>query len=156
MSLGFSYMGLIYMLMLLLPNFLWAKNKPKDYENYVQNENGVLRVLERVGEIAVSYFVLFFTDFNLKPWSGWSWWLVLSFLFMVLYEIYWVRYFRSEKTMADFYSSLFGVPVAGATLPVAGFFFLAIYGKSIFLLLSVLVLGIGHIGIHLGHRKESK
>ena len=68
MSLGFSYMGLIYMLMLLLPNFLWVKNKPKDYENYVQNENGVLRVLERAGEIAVSYFVLFFTDFNLKPW----------------------------------------------------------------------------------------
>ncbi len=156
MSLGFSYMGLIYMLMLLLPNFLWVKNKPKDYENYVQNENGVLRVLERAGEIAVSYFVLFFTDFNLKPWSGWSWWLVLSFLFMVLYEIYWIRYFRSEKTMADFYSSLLGVPVAGATLPVAGFFFLALYGKSIFLLLSVLVLGIGHIGIHLGHRKESK
>ena len=156
MSLGLSYMGLIYMLMLLLPNFLWVKNKPKDYENYVQNENGVLRVLERAGEIAVSYFVLFFTDFNLKPWSGWSWWLVLSFLFMVLYEIYWIRYFRSEKTMADFYSSLLGVPVAGATLPVAGFFFLALYGKSIFLLLSVLVLGIGHIGIHLGHRKESK
>lgn len=40
---------------------------------------------------------------------------------MVMYEIYWVRYFRSEKSMRDFYSSLLGVPVAGATLPVLVF-----------------------------------
>ena len=45
-----------------------------------------------------------------------------SFLLMVLYEIYWIRYFRSEKRMEDFYSSLLGIPVAGATLPVAAFF----------------------------------
>jgi hypothetical protein len=67
---------------------------------------------------------------------------------MVLYEIYWVRYFRSEKTMGDFYSSLLGVPVAGATLPVAAFFLLAIYGRNIFLVLAVMILGVGHIGIH--------
>lgn len=52
---------------------------------------------------------------------------------MVLYEIYWIRYFRSEKTMRDFYSSLLGVPVAGATLPVAAFMLLAIYGKNVVL-----------------------
>ena len=73
---------------------------------------------------------------------------------MLLYEIYWIRYFRSAKTMQDFYSSLFGVPVAGATLPVVGFFLLALYGKNLFLLLSTIVLGIGHIGIHWMHREE--
>jgi len=156
MSLGFSYIGFIYLAMLLLPNFLWMKNKPKDYESYVQNENGVLLALERAGEVSVSCLALIFTDFNIKPWSGWSWWLVLSFLWMVLYEVYWIRYFRSEKTMKDFYSSLLGVPVAGATLPVAGFFFLAIYGKNILLMLAVSILGVGHIGIHLGHLKEIK
>ena len=56
--------------------------------------------------------------------------------------------------MYDFYSSLLGVPVAGASLPVAAFFLLGIYGKNLFLLISVIVLGIGHIGIHLGHRRE--
>ena len=90
----------------------------------------------------------------IKPWSSWSWWLVLSFVLMILYEVFWIRYFRSEKTMKDFYSSILGIPVAGATLPVLAFLLLAIYGKNIILGIAVVILGIGHIGIHLMHRRE--
>ena len=53
----------------------------------------------------------------------------------------------------DFYSSLLGIPVAGATLPVVAFFMLGIYGKVIWMITAVVLLGIGHIGIHLQHRK---
>lgn len=73
---------------------------------------------------------------------------------MILYEIYWVRYFKSEKTMVDFYRSLLGIPVAGASLPVAAFLLLGVYGRNIFMIISAVILGIGHIGIHLQHRKE--
>ena len=90
----------------------------------------------------------------IKPWFSWSWWLVLSFVLMILYEVFWIRYFRSEKTMKDFYSSILGIPVAGATLPVLAFLLLAIYGKNIILGIAVVILGIGHIGIHLMHRRE--
>ncbi len=55
--------------------------------------------------------------------------------------------------MADFYSSLLGIPVAGAALPVAVFFLLGIYGKVIWMLIATVILGIGHIGIHLQHKK---
>ena len=37
---------------------------------------------------------------------------------------------------------------------VLAFLLLAIYGKNIVLGIAVLILGIGHIGIHLMHRKE--
>ena len=47
-------------------------------------------------------------------------------------------------------------PVAGATLPVLAFLLLGIYGKLIWLILSAVILGIGHIGIHWTHRKEVK
>lgn len=151
---GFSYVGLIYLLMLFIPNGIWAKNQPKDYEQYVKNENKVLQIFERVGEVLVCCFVLIFSDFNIRFNSIWCLWLAVSFLFMLLYELYWLRYFRSEKTMADFYSSICGVPVAGATLPVCAFFLLGIYGCNIFLIVSVVILGIGHIGIHLNHYKE--
>lgn len=154
MQFGFSYVGLVYLIMLMLPNILWTKNQPKDYEKYVGNENKVLLFLERAGEVLVTCLALIFSDFNLKPWSVWFWWLAASFLLMVCYELYWVRYFRSEKTMADFYSSFLGVPVAGASLPVAAFFLLAVYGRNPALLIAVMILGIGHIGIHLMHRKE--
>jgi hypothetical protein len=46
------------------------------------------------------------------------------------------------------------VKVAGATLPVLAFLLLAIYGKNIILGIAVVILGIGHIGIHLMHRRE--
>ena len=154
MHFGFAYIGLLYLVMLMTPNIIWTKHQPKDYEKYAKNENKILLMMERIGEIAVSCLVLIFSDFNIRAWSNWSWCLLISFGLMVLYEIYWVRYFRSEKTMGDFYSSLMGVPVAGATLPVAAFFLLAIYGRNIFLALAVVILGVGHIGIHLMHRKE--
>lgn len=154
MNIGFSCTGLIYLVMLMLPNMIWTKNQPKDYEKYVGNENKVLLALERSGEVLVSCAVLIFSDFNIKEWSNWSWWLAVSFMLMLLYEVYWIRYFKSEKTMQDFYSSILGIPVAGATLPVMAFMLLAIYGKNAVLAIAVFILGIGHIGIHLMHRKE--
>ena len=49
MKLGFSYIGLIWLVMLFVPNFIWMKNKPKDYEEYAKKENKVLLAFERVG-----------------------------------------------------------------------------------------------------------
>ena len=101
MNFGFSYVGLIFLIMLMLPNIAWTKNQPKDYEKYVVNENKVLLALERIGEVLVSCAALIFSDFNFRPWSSRS-----------------------------------------------------VYGKNIILGVAVLILGIGHIGIHLIHKKE--
>lgn len=156
MNFGFSYVGLIYLLMLFIPNILWSKNKPKDYEKYVVNENKILLMFERIGEVIVSCFVLIFSDFNINEITLWSLWLFVSFVFMILYEIYWVRYFKSKRLLKDFYSSLLGIPVVGATLPVVAFLLLGIYGKNIFLIISAIILGIGHIGVHIIHYNEIK
>ncbi|MBR2744987.1 MAG: hypothetical protein IKE01_06835 [Clostridia bacterium] len=156
MNIGFSYVGLIFILMLMIPNILWSKNKPKDYEKYEKNENKVLLALERIGEVGNTCLVLIFSDFNINCISNWSIILLIAFLLMILYEIYWIRYFKSNKTMNDMYSSILGVPVAGATLPVVSFLLLGVYGKNVPLIVSSIILGIGHIGIHLNHRKEAK
>lgn len=150
--LGFSYMGLIFLLMLIIPNLIWTKKQPQGYS--AENENKLLVLLERVGEVLTTCCVLIFSDFNLQGVSKWSMWLAAAFALMVMYEIWWVRYFKSQRKLADFYSSFLGVPVAGATLPVAAFFLLGIYGKVIWMMIASIVLGIGHIGIHLQHRKE--
>ena len=154
MNFGFSYIGVIFLAMLMVPNIIWTKNKPVDYEKYVKNENKLLAALERVGEALVSCVSLIFSDFNINGVSTWSIWLLVAFLLMIMYEVYWIRYFRSSKTMKDFYCDLLGIPVAGASLPVAAFLLLGIYGRNIFLIISVVILGIGHIGIHLEHKKE--
>ncbi len=154
MQLGFSYVGPVFLLLLIVPNLWWTKNKPHDYEKYVGNENRVLRILERAGEVLVTGVALIFADFRVGTISARSLWLLAAVILMILYEIYWVRYFRSEKTMRDFYSSLLGIPVAGATLPVAAFLLLGIYGKNLLMILAVVILGIGHIGIHWQHKRD--
>lgn len=154
MHFGFSYIGLLFLIMLTAPNLLWTRNKPKDYDKYAANEKKVLLAMERIGEVAVSCLALIFSDFNVQGVSTWGIWLLAACTLMILYEVYWIRYFKSAKTMRDFYSSLLGIPVAGATLPVAAFFLLGIYGRNPLLIAAVTVLGIGHIGIHMEHRKE--
>ncbi len=149
---GFSYVGLIFLLMLFVPNIIWARNIPEGYSS--DGENKVLGILERIGEAAATCCALIFSDFNLRPWSPWCLWLVAAFGLMVLYELWWVRYFRGKRTMDDFYCKFLGISVPGAVLPVAAFLLLGIYGKVIWMILAAIILGIGHIGIHLQHRRD--
>lgn len=153
---GFSYVGFIYLLMLFIPNIFWTKYKPAGYDNIVSNESKILLGLERTGQVLVSCVAIIFNDYNLRPFSLWSLWLIVSFSLMIIYEIYWIRYFNSKHTLEDFYGSFLGVPVPGASLPVVAFLLLGIYGRVIWLIISIIILGIGHIGIHLQHLKESE
>jgi hypothetical protein len=147
-----SYTGLLFLIMLIVPNLFWAKYPPKGYAS--DKENKILVFLERLGEICASCSLLIFSDLNPDREAGlWNLWLVFSGVIMLLYEYWWVRYFRSSKQLRDFYSSLLGIPVPGAVLPVAALLIMGIYGKVIWVVLSAAILGTGHIGIHLQHAK---
>ncbi|WP_136603895.1 hypothetical protein [Paenibacillus dokdonensis] len=152
--LGFSYVGLIYLLMLFIPNIIWSKSQPIDSEK--THENKVLILFERVGQVGCTGSVLIFSDFNIAAFSAWSWWLISSFLLMVFYETCWIRYFTNEHTKRDFYRSFYGIPVPLASLPVMAFLLLGIYGEVIWLIAFDIILGIGHIGVHIQHLKAIK
>lgn len=151
---GFSYVGLVFLLMLFVPNILWAKQPPEGYEALERNEPKPLLFLERSGQVLTTCCALCFAELNLHGLSPRCLWLLAAFGLLALYDICWVRYFRSERTLADFYGSQFGIPVPLAILPVTAFFLLGVYGKVVWLMLSAVILGTGHIGIHLRHRKE--
>lgn len=148
---GFSYVGLIYLLMLFIPNIIWTGHKPIDYDS--SDENKILLAFERIGQVCCTCCIVAFSDFNIAHFSLWSLWQIISFLLMVLYEICWIRYFTCEPTQKNFYRNLWFIPVPLATLPVMAFLLLGIYGKVIWLILSAVIIGIGHIGIHLQHVK---
>lgn len=150
---GFSYIGLIFLLMLIIPNILWAKSLPQGED--AGGESKVLGCFERVGQVFVTCTLLTFSDFHLQGWSLWLLWLIAAIALMVMYECWWIRYFQSERTKACFYSSFLGIPVAGAALPVMAFVCLGIYGKVIWLILAAVIFGVGHIGIHLDHRRKA-
>ncbi len=70
--------------------------------------------------------------------------------FDALYEAAWVRYFL-KPALKNFYKSFLLIPLPLASLPVSAFLLLGIYGKVIWLIISALILGVGHIGIHIQH-----
>lgn len=161
--LGFSHIGMLFLMMLFIPNMIWAKHQPKDYEKYVVKENKVLLLFEKIGEVLVSVFAFIFPALNpvvyTSPYGtvfpARIYYLVLACVCMLLYEGYWIKYFKSEKYMKDMYRDFAGVPLAGATLPVMAFALLAVYAKNLLLLIAVMILAVGHIGIHYQHYKET-
>src|SRR5665213_2617880 len=141
---GFSYVGSVFLLALFVPNVMWAIfARPQGYDP--SSENRVLWTLERVGQVLTVATAVLFANTNLRPWTPWSWWLVAAAVLMTAYEIGWIRYFASGRTMRDFYRSLLGVPVPLATLPVTAFLFLGVYGHLLPLIVATVMLGIGHI-----------
>ena len=149
---GFSYVGLIYLLLLWVPNLLWARHLPAGYDP--SGESKALLVFERAGQVLYTASVLLFNDYNPRTLEPWTAWLFASAALMLLYEVFWIRYFRGKRTMRDFYRSLWGIPAPGGTLPVLAFFLLGIYGRVIWLIGSSAILGVGHVGIHIQHIKH--
>ena len=160
---GFCVTGFVFLLMLFIPNIYWGmKAKPKGYDEVAKDENKILLLFERAGEVMVTCEFLIFPALNpylklLPEGVFFDWKIIMSvaaLVLMILYECYWIRYFRSERTLKDQYSSFAGFPVAGATLPVIAVFLLGLYSMNLIVTFSGIILGIGHIGIHLRHYKE--
>lgn len=150
---GFSFVGAAFLAALFVPNLWWAwRGRPDGYD--ATDEPRLLGIVERCGQVLTTAAALVFDDTGLRPFSAWSWWLVAATAVMVTYLCCWIRYGRSSRTVASFYRSLGPVPVPLATLPVAAFVLLGVYGTLPPLIAAALLLGVGHIGIHLHHLRR--
>lgn len=160
--LGFSAGGLLFLLMLYIPNILSIRFLPEGYGKMSSQENPVLQFLEKAGEIGLTITAVIFSDFNPRiivssngiQFPAAMMYFLLAFMIMTLYNLYWIHYFRSQRTMKDFYNDYAGFPLAGATLPVLAALLLGAYGRNLYMLAAAVCLGIGHVGIHYNHWKD--
>lgn len=155
MQFGFSAVGLVMLAMLFVPSIIWGRRQPLGYTEIAERKSPALCIFERVGQIAVTASALVFVcpEGYAMPWLLW---LAPTFALMLLYEAAWVRYFRSDGEVRDMYRPLGFIPVPLATLPVAAFVLLGIWQQSPITVAAAIVLGVGHIGIHLGHLKDCR
>lgn len=161
-QLGFSVAGLIFLLMMFIPNILFTRFLPEGYMDLSSQENRILQFFEKAGEIGITIVAVMFSDFNPRiiiskngiQFPAAFAYLFLAFIVMIIYDLYWIHYFRSEKTMKDFYYDYAGVPLAGASLPVLAALLFSAYGKNLYMLAAAVCLGIGHLGIHYKHWKS--
>lgn len=153
MQFGFSIVGVAFLAMLFVPNIRWAKNQPQGYDQIAAHEDKTLLMFERAGQVLTTTSAVVFVcpqGFSLP----WLLWLLAAILLMVLYEVAWVRYFKDGERLDGMYQPLGPIPVPIASLPVAAFLLLGIWYQSPIAAISAVILGIGHIGIHLGHLRE--
>ena len=90
MQFGFSVVGVVFLLMLFVPNIRWAKNQPQGYEELASHEDKTLLMFERVGQVLTTCSAVVFVCPRAFSFP-WLLWLVVAFSLMVLYEIAWVR-----------------------------------------------------------------
>ena len=153
MQFGLSIVGIVFLAMLFMPNIKWAKNQPLGYEELSRHENKILLVFERIGQVlATTSAVIFVCPRGLS--FPWLLWLIAALLLMLLYEVAWARYFKGGEKLDGMYQPLGPIPVPIATLPVAALALLGIWYQSPIAVIAAIILGIGHIGIHLGHLRE--
>ena len=99
-SIYLSWLGIVYLIMLFIPNFFWTKHQPLGYD--AKSENLILLTLERIGQVLVTCFAII--SFQKIIWQ-WDILLIIATIAMFFYEGYWIRYFHSDCTLQDFYSS---------------------------------------------------
>lgn len=153
MQFGFSIVGVVFLAMLFIPNIRWAKNQPLGYEELSRRESKVLLTFERIGQVLATASAVVFVcpqGFSLP----WLLWLLAAFLLMLLYELAWACYFEGGEKLDGMYQPLGPIPVPIASLPVAALALLGIWYQSPITVIAAVILGIGHIGIHLGHLRE--
>lgn len=148
-TLGFSYIGFIFLCCLFIPNIFYGLHLPVD--NLKIEENKLLLAFERIGQVLCTILVIIFDDFNIHEINFWTIWLGIVFILLVLYLLCWRRYFLGKHVSRDFYRPFLGIPLPLAVLPVVAVFLLSVYGKVIWLGIAAIVLGIGHIGITAQH-----
>ena len=153
MQFGFSIVGVVFLAMLFIPNIKWAKNQPLGYDELSRRENKTLLMFERVGQmLATTSAVVFVCPRGFS--FPWFLWLIAAFLLMLLYEVAWARYFKGGERLDGMYQPLGPIPVPIASLPVAALVLLGIWYQSPITVIAAIILGIGHIGIHLEHLRE--
>ena len=153
MQFGFSIVGVVFLAMLFVPNIRWAKSQPPGYEEISRHEDKALLLFERIGQVLATCSAVVFVcpqGFSLP----WLLWLLIAFLLMLLYEAAWIRYFKGGEKLVDMYRPLGPIPVPIASLPVVAFALLGIWHQSPIAVIAAVILGISHIGIHLGHLRE--
>lgn len=143
MQYGFSYMGFLFALLVVGPSFYWINLK--GYEGYWARKSGIFQGMERIGLTASLCVMLIFRNYNYQGVNGWLLFLVLAWIFLLLYELHWILCRKRGQ-----------LPVVLGRVPMTvlsglALLFLGIYGRSLYLVLSALLYGVGH---SFGDREE--
>ncbi|OCL26276.1 hypothetical protein U472_09705 [Orenia metallireducens] len=138
----FSYIGLIMVTVVLLPNLLFVIFPPKNIPNGLQDVHLFFTIIERIGIIAFIVILLTsnvsFINLNINLF------LLLMILCIVVYYSLWLRYVLKGQDFSLLFTPLLFIPIPMAIFPVSYFLFASFWINSIYLAITTLIFAIGH------------
>jgi len=132
----------------LLPNLFFFVLPPSNLPgNMGDNESLLFKMSEGIGRLGV-FILPILSSIHHKEYHE-----VLSLIgmsiFLLLYYIGWVRYFRQGRDYKLLFSPMIGIPVPLAISPILYFICASVVLHSPLLFLSSLLFAIGHIPVSL-------
>ncbi len=151
---GFSLIGTLIAIAIFIPNLLIVKFPPNNAPKDSKDAGIIFTALERIGQVGC-IVILVISRENFKT-STINIWAVLMVICILMYYFLWIRYVTKGKEYKLLWDSLYFIPIPMAFFPVGAFLFAAILGKSIWLGILVIFLGIGHFANSWHSYKELK
>lgn len=142
------FISIIIPIAVLLPNLFFFVFPPSDLpDNMGDKESLFFKMSEGIGRLGV-FILPILSSIHHKEYLE-----VLSLIgmsiFLLLYYIGWVRYFRQGRDYKLLFSPMIGIPVPLAISPILYFICASVVLHSPLLFLSSLLFAIGHIPVSL-------
>lgn len=138
------FISLIIPIAVLLPNLFLMGRPPRNKPIEIKNkEIPIFKIAEGMGRLGVFVLPIFSYIHHDKPYEMIS--MIGMFIFLLLYVVGWVRYFKGDEEYRLLFSPMIGIPVPLAITPILYFLCSSIVLHSYLLFISSLILAIGHI-----------
>ena len=143
----FHPLSLIIPVLVLIPNLFFFLKSPVNIPAHQPKEPLLLTILERLGQIGCFLIPLFYS----VSYSGVFEILasIAMAIMLVIYYYGWIRFFTHNREYRWLFYPLFSIPVPLALSPVIYFLLSSVILHSYPILLSSLILAVGHIPVSL-------
>ena len=145
MKIEFSFMGFIVFLLPMLINIVYFVSGGNEVAQTNDNPHKWLEIVEqgtRILYVIAICFLVSKQEIHFKSPV-----MVLGALFLVLYYIVWIRYFRGGMDVSLLGKSFLGVPLPLAVFPVLYFICAALWMHNGIALGCMVIFGIAHYAI---------
>lgn len=135
----FNPFGLFFILMMLLPNILYAVRFRRDAKRLKECENRFMVCMEQIGRYLSMFLMIF--DIGMLEYGFFSFdtitvYLIVNLLLLTAYSVIWIAYFLGQT---------FQKSMLLAIIPTAMFLFSGIIMRHVLLIASAVIFGVGHI-----------
>jgi hypothetical protein len=151
---GFSLVGFIIVVVIMIPNLLYIKYPPKELPTDLKDVSILYTILERSGQGA--FFIILIVSKNNYQDPKLNILFLLMFICIIVYYYLWLRYALRGTYFSQLFEPLWIIPIPMAIFPVLAFGFAALWGSSIYLGAAVVMFAIGHFTNSWNNYKRSK